>query len=245
MLSWADKHQEEALGIAIGVAEHRRAAEEAAGGIVELALKPPRRRITDRDLEVLEFVARFGLVPGGAAARWAGTSRSVTYRREARWREHGLVRVAALGGRVRAAARPAPVRDCMRSARKGSAPLACRSVGSGTRRPWRGSPRSWSGWASGCSASWRSWRSRAGRGAALLGRTLRRPLPPARPRPGRGKDRGRGRTDPEGELAPRLDHAGMALGDRRGSPRRGPLPLLASELFERSASRSSAPAPRS
>ena len=52
-----------------------------------------RRRITDRDLEVLEFVARFGLVPGAAAARWAGTSHSVTYRREARWREHGLVRV--------------------------------------------------------------------------------------------------------------------------------------------------------
>lgn len=52
-----------------------------------------RRRITRRDLEVLEFVARFGLVPGAAAARWAGTSRSVTYRREARWREHGLVRV--------------------------------------------------------------------------------------------------------------------------------------------------------
>jgi hypothetical protein len=52
-----------------------------------------RRRITQRDLEVLEFVARFGLLPGSAAARWAGTSRSVTYRREARWREHGLVRV--------------------------------------------------------------------------------------------------------------------------------------------------------
>jgi hypothetical protein len=52
-----------------------------------------RRRITRRDLEVLEFVARFGLVPGSAAARWAGTSHSVTYRREARWREHGLVRV--------------------------------------------------------------------------------------------------------------------------------------------------------
>jgi hypothetical protein len=57
------------------------------------AVMPPRRRITDRDLEVLEFVARFGLVPGSAAARWARTSRSVTYRREARWRAHGLVRV--------------------------------------------------------------------------------------------------------------------------------------------------------
>jgi len=58
-----------------------------------LAIKAPRRRITERDLEVLEFVARFGLVPGAAAARWAGTARSVTYRREERWREHRLVRV--------------------------------------------------------------------------------------------------------------------------------------------------------
>jgi hypothetical protein len=60
---------------------------------VEPALKPARRRITDRDLEVLEFVARFGLVSGAAVAHRAGTSRSVTYRRESRWREHGLVRV--------------------------------------------------------------------------------------------------------------------------------------------------------
>lgn len=60
---------------------------------MKLGLKPARRRITERDLEVLEFVARFGLVPGAAAARWAGTSHSVTYRREARSRDHGLVRV--------------------------------------------------------------------------------------------------------------------------------------------------------
>jgi hypothetical protein len=57
------------------------------------AVAAARHRITPRDLEVLEFVARFGLVPGSAAARWAGTSRSVTYRREARWREHRLVGV--------------------------------------------------------------------------------------------------------------------------------------------------------
>jgi hypothetical protein len=50
-------------------------------------------RISTRDLEVLAFVARFGLVSASAAARSAGTNRSVTYRREARWRKHGLIRV--------------------------------------------------------------------------------------------------------------------------------------------------------
>jgi hypothetical protein len=49
--------------------------------------------ISLRDLEVLAFVARFGLVSASATARSAGTSRSVTYRREERWRKHGLIRV--------------------------------------------------------------------------------------------------------------------------------------------------------
>jgi hypothetical protein len=49
--------------------------------------------ISLRDLEVLAFVARFGLVSASAAARSAGTGRSVTYRREERWRKHGLIRV--------------------------------------------------------------------------------------------------------------------------------------------------------
>ena len=50
-------------------------------------------RISERDLEVLEFVVRFGCVPRGLVALWAGTGRAVTYEREARLRAAGLVEV--------------------------------------------------------------------------------------------------------------------------------------------------------
>jgi hypothetical protein len=50
-------------------------------------------RVTGRDLEVLEFVARFGVVPRDAVAKWAGTARTMTARREKRLREAGLFRV--------------------------------------------------------------------------------------------------------------------------------------------------------
>lgn len=50
-------------------------------------------RISQRDLEVLEFIARFGLIPRGAVAAWAGTARSVTLARERRLREAGLIAV--------------------------------------------------------------------------------------------------------------------------------------------------------
>jgi hypothetical protein len=50
-------------------------------------------RISRRDLEVLEFIARFGVVPRGAVAIWAGTGRSVTLGRERRLREAGLIEV--------------------------------------------------------------------------------------------------------------------------------------------------------
>jgi hypothetical protein len=50
-------------------------------------------RISQRDLEVLEFVARFGVVPREAVAMWAGTARAVTAARERRLREAGLVEV--------------------------------------------------------------------------------------------------------------------------------------------------------
>jgi hypothetical protein len=49
--------------------------------------------ISEWDLEILGFVARLGIGPADAVAYWAGTGRSVTYRREARWRDYGLVRV--------------------------------------------------------------------------------------------------------------------------------------------------------
>ena len=47
--------------------------------------------ISERDLDVLDFVARFGLVPARAARAWAGTGETVSYERERRWLTHGLV----------------------------------------------------------------------------------------------------------------------------------------------------------
>lgn len=49
--------------------------------------------ISKRDLEVLEFVARFGVVSRDAVATWAGTKRTVTITRERRLREAGLIEV--------------------------------------------------------------------------------------------------------------------------------------------------------
>jgi hypothetical protein len=55
-------------------------------------------RISERDLEVLEFVVRFGVVPRSAVAVWAKTGRSVSFDRERRLREAGLIEVhPALG----------------------------------------------------------------------------------------------------------------------------------------------------
>lgn len=50
-------------------------------------------RISKRDLEVLEFVGRFGVVPRDVVALWAGTGRAVSYERERRLREAGLIEV--------------------------------------------------------------------------------------------------------------------------------------------------------
>jgi hypothetical protein len=50
-------------------------------------------RISERDLEVLEFVARFGMVPREVVALWAGTGKAVTEARERRLRLAGLVEV--------------------------------------------------------------------------------------------------------------------------------------------------------
>ena len=48
-------------------------------------------RVSGRDVEVLEFVARFGVVPREAVAEWADTARTMTYRREGRLRRAGLL----------------------------------------------------------------------------------------------------------------------------------------------------------
>jgi hypothetical protein len=50
-------------------------------------------RVSERDLEVLEFVARFGTVPREVVALWAGTGKAVTEARERRLRLAGLVEV--------------------------------------------------------------------------------------------------------------------------------------------------------
>lgn len=50
-------------------------------------------RISARDLEVLEFIARFGVVSREAVAAWAGTAETCTFDRERRLREAGLVEV--------------------------------------------------------------------------------------------------------------------------------------------------------
>jgi hypothetical protein len=50
-------------------------------------------RISRRDVEVLEFVARFGVVSREAVASWAGTAQTCTLSRERRLREAGLVKV--------------------------------------------------------------------------------------------------------------------------------------------------------
>jgi hypothetical protein len=52
-----------------------------------------KRRVSARDLEVLGFVARFGVVPRGAMAEWAETAKTVTGEREKRLREAGLLEV--------------------------------------------------------------------------------------------------------------------------------------------------------
>ena len=49
--------------------------------------------LKERDLEVLEFVVRFGVVPRSAVAVWANTGRSVTFDRERRLREAELIEV--------------------------------------------------------------------------------------------------------------------------------------------------------
>jgi hypothetical protein len=51
------------------------------------------QRISRRDLEVLEFVARFGVVSRDAVAGWAGTAHTCTLSRERRLREAGLIEV--------------------------------------------------------------------------------------------------------------------------------------------------------
>jgi hypothetical protein len=58
-------------------------------------------RINRRDLEALEFVARFGTVPRDVLASWSGSGRTVSYERERRLRAAGLIEVLrGLDGRL-------------------------------------------------------------------------------------------------------------------------------------------------
>lgn len=51
-------------------------------------------RISGRDLEVLEFIARYGVVPRDAVAVWADTAKTATQTRERRLAVAGLVEVS-------------------------------------------------------------------------------------------------------------------------------------------------------
>jgi hypothetical protein len=50
-------------------------------------------RIDQRDLRVVELLARYGTVPREVVARWARSGRTVTYERERRLRSAGLIEV--------------------------------------------------------------------------------------------------------------------------------------------------------
>jgi hypothetical protein len=52
-----------------------------------------KERISFKDLSVLDFICRFGVVNRAAVSSWAGTGRSVTLDRERRLREAGLIEV--------------------------------------------------------------------------------------------------------------------------------------------------------
>jgi hypothetical protein len=49
--------------------------------------------VSPRDIEVLGFIARYGVVPREAVATWAGTARTATIARETRLRRAGLLRL--------------------------------------------------------------------------------------------------------------------------------------------------------
>lgn len=58
-------------------------------------------RINRRDLEVLEFLARYGTVPREVLSLWSGSGRSVSYERERRLRSAGLIEILpGLDGRL-------------------------------------------------------------------------------------------------------------------------------------------------
>ena len=53
-------------------------------------------RISKRDIEVLEFIARHGVVSRSAISVWAKTAQTATFIRERRLREAGLIEVRSL-----------------------------------------------------------------------------------------------------------------------------------------------------
>jgi hypothetical protein len=56
--------------------------------------------ISTRDLEILDFIARFGVVPRYVVARWADTGVTVTRARESRLEREDLIRVVRGYGRI-------------------------------------------------------------------------------------------------------------------------------------------------
>jgi hypothetical protein len=77
---------------------------------------PRTDRISQRDLEVLEFISRYGLVPRPAVATWAATGRTATYERERRLLAAGLILRSGFGSdQLLLAATATGLRACGRS----------------------------------------------------------------------------------------------------------------------------------
>jgi hypothetical protein len=74
-------------------AEPRRPQSLRCGVLGPVPHGPRTDHISQRDVEVLEFIARFGSVPRAAVATWARTSRTVTFTRERRLRIADLLTV--------------------------------------------------------------------------------------------------------------------------------------------------------
>jgi hypothetical protein len=72
-------------------------------------------RISTRDIEVLEFIARFGVVSRRAVAIWSGCGRTATFERSRRLRAAGLIDVRPSFGEQRVLlATPLGLRLCAR-----------------------------------------------------------------------------------------------------------------------------------
>ena len=187
-------------------------------------------RISERDLEVLEFIARFGVVPRQAVSVWADTRKAVTLARERRLRLAKLIelhpRLGPLG--PFALATRVGLRACGRPELRPARLLLRRGLPSVPLRAARRPPGAGGG--EGALRA-RDHGHRAPRPEApLLDQASPRPRPPPRrpdPPRRRGSRGDRGRAHLEGARPPRLPDPLLAPCDPRAQGSRRPLLLLA------------------